>query len=138
MSFLIVFFNIRLPDPYSVLNVLHQFVFQLKQRITKNIAVHPIFDSNREIFFSHRYIAIMRPLKHHMSRKRTVFALLMIWATSSVLAIPCLLYSTTKSRRYGLIHLNIHDKNVIYEYDNTQILDHYDKMVFVLWENPVV
>ncbi|KAM0728524.1 Tachykinin-like peptides receptor 86C [Formica fusca] len=48
-----------------------------------------------------RYMAIMHPLKHHMSRKRTVITLILIWSISSALAIPCLLYSTTTSRRYS-------------------------------------
>ncbi|XP_033215115.1 tachykinin-like peptides receptor 86C [Belonocnema kinseyi] len=47
-----------------------------------------------------RYMAIMRPLKHHMSRRRTILALFSIWFASAMLAIPCILYSTTKSRRY--------------------------------------
>ncbi|KAL6262276.1 hypothetical protein P5V15_007371, partial [Pogonomyrmex californicus] len=45
-----------------------------------------------------RYMAIMHPLKHHMSRKRTVITLILIWGISSALAIPCLLYSTTSLR----------------------------------------
>ncbi|XP_073993519.1 tachykinin-like peptides receptor 86C isoform X2 [Rhodnius prolixus] len=45
-----------------------------------------------------RYMAIVRPLKHRMSRRKARIALLIIWAASSLLAIPCLLYSTTKSR----------------------------------------
>ncbi|KAG7187568.1 hypothetical protein KM043_016639 [Ampulex compressa] len=48
-----------------------------------------------------RYMAIMRPLKHHMSRKRTVMTLILIWTISCLLATPCLLYSTTTSRRYS-------------------------------------
>ncbi|XP_025075035.1 tachykinin-like peptides receptor 86C [Pogonomyrmex barbatus] len=48
-----------------------------------------------------RYMAIMHPLKHHMSRKRTVITLILIWGISSALAIPCLLYSTTSLRRYS-------------------------------------
>ncbi|XP_012230891.1 tachykinin-like peptides receptor 86C [Linepithema humile] len=48
-----------------------------------------------------RYMAIMHPLRHHMSRKRTVIILILIWGISSALAIPCLLYSTTSLRRYS-------------------------------------
>jgi len=44
-------------------------------------------------------MAIMYPLKHHMSRKRTVIILILIWGISSALATPCLLYSTTSLRR---------------------------------------
>ncbi|KAF6213654.1 hypothetical protein GE061_011376 [Apolygus lucorum] len=46
-----------------------------------------------------RYVAIVRPLKHRMSRRKARIALIMIWLSSSVLALPCLIYSTTKSRR---------------------------------------
>ncbi|XP_011313057.1 tachykinin-like peptides receptor 86C isoform X2 [Fopius arisanus] len=48
-----------------------------------------------------RYMAIMRPLHHHMSRRRTVAALILIWVASVILATPCLLYSTTITRRYS-------------------------------------
>ncbi|XP_057332523.1 tachykinin-like peptides receptor 86C [Microplitis mediator] len=48
-----------------------------------------------------RYMAIMRPLQHHMSRKRTTVALVLIWLASTLLAMPCLLYSTTMTRRYS-------------------------------------
>ncbi|KAL6443936.1 hypothetical protein ACFW04_001727 [Cataglyphis niger] len=54
-----------------------------------------------------RYMAIMHPLKHHMSRKRTVITLILIWSISSALAIPCLLYSTTTSRSYNLLFLTV-------------------------------
>ncbi|XP_020296166.1 tachykinin-like peptides receptor 86C [Pseudomyrmex gracilis] len=47
-----------------------------------------------------RYMAIMYPLQHRNSRKKTVITLILIWSFSSALAIPCLLYSTTTSRRY--------------------------------------
>ncbi|KAK9503423.1 hypothetical protein O3M35_009978 [Rhynocoris fuscipes] len=45
-----------------------------------------------------RYMAIVRPLKHRMSRRKARIALVIIWAASALLAIPCLLYSTTMSR----------------------------------------
>ncbi|KZC12337.1 Tachykinin-like peptides receptor 86C [Dufourea novaeangliae] len=48
-----------------------------------------------------RYMAIMRPLKHRISRKLTVLIMILIWAVASTLALPCLLYSTTKSKRYS-------------------------------------
>ncbi|XP_074094075.1 tachykinin-like peptides receptor 86C isoform X2 [Cotesia typhae] len=54
-----------------------------------------------------RYMAIMRPLQHHMSRKRTTVALVLIWLASALLAMPCLLYSTTMTRRYNLIFLGV-------------------------------
>ncbi|BES91945.1 receptor [Nesidiocoris tenuis] len=47
-----------------------------------------------------RYVAILRPLKHRMSRRKARVALVIIWAMSSLLALPCLLYSTTKIRSY--------------------------------------
>ncbi|XP_015116536.1 tachykinin-like peptides receptor 86C [Diachasma alloeum] len=48
-----------------------------------------------------RYMAIMRPLHHHMSRRRTIAALILIWVASALLAMPCLLYSTTMTKRYS-------------------------------------
>ncbi|XP_043672319.1 tachykinin-like peptides receptor 86C isoform X1 [Vespula pensylvanica] len=47
-----------------------------------------------------RYMAIMHPLKRHMSRRRTILTLILIWSVSSILASPNLLYSTTKQKRY--------------------------------------
>ncbi|XP_012287192.2 tachykinin-like peptides receptor 86C [Orussus abietinus] len=48
-----------------------------------------------------RYMAIMRPLQHHMSRKRAISVLILIWFASALLATPCLLYSTTMTRSYS-------------------------------------
>ncbi|XP_014241538.1 tachykinin-like peptides receptor 86C isoform X2 [Cimex lectularius] len=42
-----------------------------------------------------RYMAIVRPLKHRISRRKAGFALAVIWLASCLLALPCLLYSTT-------------------------------------------
>ncbi|XP_015591693.1 tachykinin-like peptides receptor 86C isoform X4 [Cephus cinctus] len=57
-----------------------------------------------------RYMAIMRPLQHHMSRRRARLALALIWFASALLALPCLLYSTTFTRRYS----NGQSRNVCY------------------------
>ncbi|CAH1400349.1 unnamed protein product [Nezara viridula] len=46
-------------------------------------------------------MAIVRPLKHRMSRRKALLALLAIWMASGLLALPCLLYSTTRTRRYS-------------------------------------
>ncbi|KAJ9579513.1 hypothetical protein L9F63_004832, partial [Diploptera punctata] len=48
-----------------------------------------------------RYMAIVRPLQHRMSRRRARVALVIIWLASGILAVPCLLYSTTMTRRYA-------------------------------------
>ncbi|XP_043492831.1 tachykinin-like peptides receptor 86C [Polistes fuscatus] len=48
-----------------------------------------------------RYMAIMYPLKRHMSRRRTILTLISIWTVSSILAIPSLLYSRTTKTRYS-------------------------------------
>ncbi|XP_021930461.1 tachykinin-like peptides receptor 86C isoform X2 [Zootermopsis nevadensis] len=48
-----------------------------------------------------RYMAIVRPLQHRMSRRRARLALAVIWLASGLLAVPCLLYSTTMTKRYA-------------------------------------
>ncbi|XP_075210909.1 tachykinin-like receptor at 86C [Lycorma delicatula] len=48
-----------------------------------------------------RYVAIVHPLRHRISRKRASFVLVIVWLSSCILAIPCILYSTTKTKRYA-------------------------------------
>ncbi|PNF38360.1 hypothetical protein B7P43_G08973, partial [Cryptotermes secundus] len=52
-------------------------------------------------FFFCRYMAIVRPLQHSLSKRRARLALVVIWLASGLLAVPCLLYSTTMTRRYA-------------------------------------
>nr|CAD7427242.1 unnamed protein product [Timema monikensis] len=47
-----------------------------------------------------RYMAIVRPLHHSLSRSRAIVAILFIWLASCLLATPCLLYSDTMTKRY--------------------------------------
>ncbi|XP_055387751.1 tachykinin-like peptides receptor 86C [Condylostylus longicornis] len=47
-----------------------------------------------------RYIAIVHPLKRRISRKKARFILLLIWILSCILAAPCLLYSSTMTKKY--------------------------------------
>ncbi|KAG8235861.1 hypothetical protein J437_LFUL013945, partial [Ladona fulva] len=42
-----------------------------------------------------RYMAIVHPLRHRKSKSRARWALAVIWTSSALLALPCLLYSTT-------------------------------------------
>ncbi|XP_071446336.1 tachykinin-like peptides receptor 86C [Hetaerina americana] len=48
-----------------------------------------------------RYLAIVHPLKHRKSKRRARWALGGIWASSSLLALPCLMYSTTMVHWYS-------------------------------------
>nr|QRN45494.1 tachykinin-Like peptides receptor isoform X2 [Carausius morosus] len=48
-----------------------------------------------------RYMAIVRPLQHSLSRKKARIAVVVVWVSSTSLAVPSLLYSTTKTRRYA-------------------------------------
>ncbi|XP_046391631.1 tachykinin-like peptides receptor 86C [Ischnura elegans] len=48
-----------------------------------------------------RYLAIVHPLKHRKSKRRARWALGGIWASSALLALPCLLYSTTMVHWYS-------------------------------------
>lgn len=59
------------------------------------------------VSFRCRYMAIVRPLQHRMSRRRARLALAIIWLASGLLAVPCLLYSTTMTMRYNQPHLYI-------------------------------
>ncbi|KAK8733015.1 hypothetical protein OTU49_006708, partial [Cherax quadricarinatus] len=47
-----------------------------------------------------RYIAIVKPLEPRMSKTVARVFILVIWTSSMVLALPCLLYSTTVSVTY--------------------------------------
>ncbi|XP_017781116.1 PREDICTED: tachykinin-like peptides receptor 86C, partial [Nicrophorus vespilloides] len=46
-----------------------------------------------------RYLAIVHPLKPRMSKVFSIFVIFLIWIFSMLLAIPCLLYSTTVTYR---------------------------------------
>ncbi|XP_076647502.1 tachykinin-like peptides receptor 86C [Halictus rubicundus] len=48
-----------------------------------------------------RYMAIMTPLRHRISRKVSVLSMIVIWTIASAVAFPCLVYSTTKSWSYS-------------------------------------
>ncbi|XP_050337582.1 tachykinin-like peptides receptor 86C [Bactrocera neohumeralis] len=47
-----------------------------------------------------RYFAIVHPLKRRTSRRKVRIILLLIWVISCLLAAPCLLYSSTMTKRY--------------------------------------
>ncbi|XP_041988935.1 tachykinin-like peptides receptor 86C isoform X2 [Aricia agestis] len=47
-----------------------------------------------------RYVAIVRPLQHRLSRRIARAALLTVWVASASLALPSLLYSDTLSKKY--------------------------------------
>ncbi|RLU27239.1 hypothetical protein DMN91_001040 [Ooceraea biroi] len=96
----------------SVLNCIFNFIFLLNSNwpfgvvycTINNFVAHVTVASSvftLVVISFDRYMAIMYPLKHHMSRRRTVIILILIWGISSALASPCLLYSTTSSRRYS-------------------------------------
>ncbi|XP_060834975.1 tachykinin-like peptides receptor 86C [Rhopalosiphum padi] len=47
-----------------------------------------------------RYMAIVHPLRHRRSKTRTQTVLILIWLISVFLAMPCILYSDIKTKRY--------------------------------------
>ncbi|XP_073952889.1 tachykinin-like peptides receptor 86C isoform X2 [Choristoneura fumiferana] len=47
-----------------------------------------------------RYVAIVKPLQHRLSRKVARAALLTVWCASALLALPSLLYSDTYKKQY--------------------------------------
>ncbi|KAL5236378.1 hypothetical protein ACI65C_003788, partial [Semiaphis heraclei] len=47
-----------------------------------------------------RYMAIVHPLRHRRSKTRTQTVLVLIWLISVFLAMPCILYSDLKTKRY--------------------------------------
>ncbi|KAK2586527.1 hypothetical protein KPH14_011419 [Odynerus spinipes] len=105
--------NLSLADlMMSLLNCAFNFIFLLNSNwpfglvycTINNFVAHVTVASSvftLVVISFDRYMAIMHPLKHHMSRRRTILALILIWTISSILAIPCLLYSTLKTRRYS-------------------------------------
>lgn len=56
-------------------------------------------------FFLSRYMAIVHPLRHRRSKTRTQTVLVLIWLISVFLAMPCILYSNLKTKRYDLNRL---------------------------------
>ncbi|XP_035731002.1 tachykinin-like peptides receptor 86C [Vespa mandarinia] len=104
--------NLSLADlMMSLLNCAFNFIFLLNSSwpfgaiycIINNFVAHVTVASSvftLVVISFDRYMAIMHPLKRHMSRRRTILTLILIWAISSILAIPNLLYSTTKQKRY--------------------------------------
>lgn len=52
-----------------------------------------------------RYMAIVHPLRHRRSKTRTQTVLVLIWLISVFLAMPCILYSNLKTKRYDLNRL---------------------------------
>ncbi|EEC19951.1 tachykinin receptor, putative [Ixodes scapularis] len=48
-----------------------------------------------------RYFAIVHPLWRRLSRWRALATIIAIWTSSTLLSLPTLLYSTTKSYRYA-------------------------------------
>ncbi|KAM3967134.1 neuropeptide receptor A33 [Aphomia sociella] len=47
-----------------------------------------------------RYVAIVKPLQHRLSRKVARAALVTVWCSSALLALPSLLYSDTYRKQY--------------------------------------
>ncbi|KAL4092315.1 hypothetical protein QTP88_026839 [Uroleucon formosanum] len=47
-----------------------------------------------------RYMAIVHPLRHRKSKTRAQTVLVLIWLISVFLALPCILYSDLKTKRY--------------------------------------
>lgn len=52
-----------------------------------------------KLFVSCRYQAIVRPMRPRMSKTCSLIMIAGIWVSGMLLAIPCLLYSTTKEYR---------------------------------------
>ncbi|CAH1404391.1 unnamed protein product [Nezara viridula] len=46
-----------------------------------------------------RYLAIIRPLQPRMTKTNAMFGIAMIWATSLLIGMPCLVFSTTLTHR---------------------------------------
>ncbi|CAG4970294.1 unnamed protein product [Parnassius apollo] len=47
-----------------------------------------------------RYVAIVKPLQHRLSRKVARAALFSVWCSSTLLALPTLIYSDTYTKKY--------------------------------------
>ncbi|XP_046605787.1 tachykinin-like peptides receptor 86C isoform X1 [Neodiprion virginianus] len=96
----------------SLLNCVFNFIFMLNSdwpfgavyctvnNFVANVTVASSVFTLVAISFD-RYMAIVRPLQHRMSRRRALLAVAMIWFASALLGLPCLLYSTTMTRSYS-------------------------------------
>lgn len=59
------------------------------------------FPQTEGLSFARRYFAIVHPLCGRLSRWQTVATISIIWASSLLLSLPTLLYSSTRSYRYA-------------------------------------
>ena len=71
----------------------HVQVFSL-MRLTFSVVFYFLADGHH-----YSYIAIVYPLRPRMGKSTARIAISLIWCASCILAIPCLLYSQTISRR---------------------------------------
>ncbi|XP_064095584.1 tachykinin-like peptides receptor 99D isoform X2 [Macrobrachium nipponense] len=95
----------------SVLNCIFNFIYMLHSdwpfgsvyctisNFMANVTIAASVFTLMAISFD-RYIAIVRPLKPRMTKSEARNFIIFIWASSMLLALPCLLYSTTVSIRY--------------------------------------
>ncbi|KOB79390.1 Neuropeptide receptor A33 [Operophtera brumata] len=54
-----------------------------------------------------RYVAIVRPLQHRLSRTMARAALITVWCAGTLLSLPSLLYSDTYRKHYNLVFLAV-------------------------------
>nr|QPB70564.1 putative tachykinin-related peptide receptor II variant 3 [Homarus americanus] len=95
----------------SVLNCMFNFIYMLHSdwpfgavyctisNFMANVTISASVFTLMAISFD-RYIAIVKPLEPRMSKTSARVFILVIWSSSMVLSLPCLLYSTTVSFTY--------------------------------------
>ncbi|XP_042869475.1 tachykinin-like peptides receptor 86C [Penaeus japonicus] len=104
--------NLSVADLFmSVLNCMFNFIYMLHSdwpfgaiyctisNFMANVTIAASVFTLIAISFD-RYIAIVKPLEPRMSKTSARVFILVIWASSMLLALPCILYSTTVSITY--------------------------------------
>ncbi|XP_068200557.1 tachykinin-like peptides receptor 86C [Palaemon carinicauda] len=95
----------------SVLNCMFNFIYMLHSdwpfgavyctisNFMANVTISASVLTLMAISFD-RYIAIVKPLEPRMSKTTARVFILIIWSSSMLLALPCILYSDTVSIQY--------------------------------------
>ncbi|XP_068200430.1 tachykinin-like peptides receptor 86C isoform X3 [Palaemon carinicauda] len=98
----------------SVLNCMFNFIYMLHSdwpfgavyctisNFMANVTISASVLTLMAISFD-RYIAIVRPLEPRMSKTTARVFILIIWSSSMLLALPCILYSDTVSIHYNIV-----------------------------------
>lgn len=68
-------------------------------------------------YFVYRYVAIVRPLQHRLSRTMARAALFTVWCAGTLLSLPSLIYSDTYKKQW--VRAFSHQKDTVVDLDSS-------------------